>query len=97
MTQKTNIIFLHENYSKLPKKNYPTNKTDGHHFDNIWSLEVLDLKVWCLEKIRGFIFVLVVNYKFSKFGWTFSLKNKNAQTRKDSFENINIGSKRLPN
>ena len=31
---------------------------------------------------------------FSKFGWTQSLKNKNAQTIKDSFENIHINSKR---
>ena len=34
---------------------------------------------------------------FSKYGWTIPLKNKNAQTIKDSFENILIGSKRQPN
>ena len=34
---------------------------------------------------------------FSKFGWTSSLKNKNAQTIKNSFENILISSKRKPN
>ena len=32
-----------------------------------------------------------------KFGWTVPLKNKNAQTIKDSFENILITSKRKPN
>ena len=34
---------------------------------------------------------------FSKFGWTVPLKNKNAQTIKDFFENILISSKRKPN
>ena len=31
---------------------------------------------------------------FSKFGWTVPVKNKNAQTIKDSFETISITSKR---
>ena len=34
---------------------------------------------------------------FSKFGWTVALKNKNAQTITNSFENILIISKRKPN
>ena len=33
---------------------------------------------------------------FSEFGWTVPLKNKNAQTIKDSFEKILLGSKRRP-
>ena len=33
----------------------------------------------------------------SKFGWIIPLKNKNAQTIKDSFENIIVSSKRKPN
>ena len=40
---------------------------------------------------------LVVIDNFSKFGWTSPVKNKNAQTIKDSFENILISSKRKPN
>ena len=35
--------------------------------------------------------------KFSNFGWTISLKNKNAKTIKDSFENILKTSKRKAN
>ena len=42
-------------------------------------------------------YVLVVIDNFSKIGWTVPLKNKNAQTIKDSFENILISSKRKPN
>ena len=41
-------------------------------------------------------YVLVIIDNFSKFGWTVPLKNKNAQTIKDSFETILISSKRKP-
>ena len=41
--------------------------------------------------------MLVTIDNFSKYGWTVPLKNKNAQTIKDSFENILICSKRKPN
>ena len=47
--------------------------------------------------IRGYIYILVVTDNFSKFGWTIPLKNKNAQTIKDSFENMLIYSKRKLN
>ena len=40
--------------------------------------------------------VLVTIDNFSKYGWTVPLKNKNARTIKDSFENILISSKRKP-
>ena len=96
MTQKNIKIFINEIYSKPPKKNYPTNKTDVYHIDDIWSLDILDLKDYCPENNRGYRYVLVVIDNFSKYGWTIPLKNKNAQTIKDSFENILINSKRKP-
>ena len=49
------------------------------------------------ENNRNYRYVLVIIDNFSKYGWTISLKNKNAQTIKDSFENILINSKRSPN
>ena len=49
------------------------------------------------ENNRGYRYVLVTLDNFSKFGWRIPLKNKNAQTIKDSFENIIINSKRKPN
>ena len=49
------------------------------------------------ENNTGYRYVLVIIDNFSKFGWTTPLKNKNAQTIKDSFENIIINSKRKPN
>ena len=96
MTQKNIKIFINEIYSKGPKKYYPTNKTNVYHIDDIWSLDILDLKDYGPENNRGYRYVLVVIDNFSKFGWTIPLKNKNAQTIKDSFENILISSKRKP-
>ena len=97
MTQKNIKIFINEIYSKPPKKNYITNKTDVYYIDDIWSLDILDLKDYGPENNRGYRYVLVIIDNFSKFGWTIPLKNKNAQTIKDSFENIRISSKRSPN
>ena len=97
MTQKNIKIFINEIYSKPPKKYYPTNKTDVYFIDDIWSLDILDLKDYGPKNNRGYRYVLVIIDNFSKFGWTIPLKNKNAQTIKDSFENILISSKRKPN
>ena len=97
MTQKNIKIFINEIYSKGPKRYYATNKTDVYHIDDTWSLDILDLKDYGPENNRGYRYVLVVIDNFSKFGRTIPLKNKNAQTIKDSFENILISSKRSPN
>ena len=97
MSQKNIKIFINEIYSKPPKKNYATNKTDVYHIDDIWSLDILDLKDYGPENNRGYRYVFVVIDNFSKFGWTISLKNKNSQSKKNSFENILISSKRSAN
>ena len=97
MTQKNIKIFINEIYSKPPKKYYATNKTDVYYIDDIWSLDILDLKDYGPENNRGYRYVLITIDNFSKYGWTIPLKNKNAQTIKDSFENILISSKRKPN
>ena len=87
---------MNEIYSKSPKNHYPTNKTDVYYIDDIWSLDILDLKDYGPENNRGYRYVLVVKDNFSKFDWTVPLKNKKAQTIKDSSENILISSKRKP-
>ena len=97
MTQKNIKIFIKEIYSKGPKKIFATNKTDVYYIDDIWSLDILDLKDYGPENNRGYRYVLVIIDNFSKFGWTTPLKNKYAQTIKDSFENILTNSKRKPN
>ena len=97
MTQKNIKTIINENCSKGPKKKFVTKKTDVYHIDDIWSFDNLDLKDYGPENNRGYRYVLVVINNFSKFGWTIPLKNKNAQTIKDSFENILINSKRSQN
>ena len=97
MTQKNIKIFINEIYSKPPKKNYITNKTNLYYIDDIWSPDILDLKDYGPKNNRGYRYVLVVIDNFSEYGWTVPLKNKNAQTIKDSFENILSNSKRKPN
>ena len=97
MTQKTIKIFINEIYSKPAKRNYSTDKTDVYHIDDIWSLDILDLKDFGPENNRNYRYVSVIIDNFSKSGWTIPLKNKNAITVKDSFENILISSKRKPN
>ena len=97
MTQKNIKIFINEIYSKGSRKSYPTNKTDVYHIDDTWSLDILDLKDYGPESNRGFRYLLVIIDNFSKFGWTIPRKKKNAQTIKDSFENIFLSSKRSPN
>ena len=97
MTQKNIKIFINEIYSKPPKKYFATNKTDVYHIDDIWSLDILDLKNYGPGNNRGYRYVLVIKHNFSKFGWTVPLKTKNAVITKDSFENILISSKRSTN
>ena len=84
-------------HSKPPKKNYATNKTNVYHIDDIWSLDILDLTDYGPENNKGYRYVLVILDYFSKYGFTTPLKNKNAQTMKDSFESIIKSSKRSPN
>ena len=76
MTQKNIKILINEIYSKGPRKSYPTNKTDVYHIDDIWSLDILDVKDYGPENNRGYRYVLVFKDNFSKFGFTLSLTNK---------------------
>ena len=100
MVQKTIKNLTSEIYSKPPKKNYATNKIDVYHINDIWNFDLLDLKDYGPENNRRYRYVLVIINNFSKFGRTVPRKNINAQTIKDSFENIlinSLNSKRKPN
>ena len=76
MSQKHIKIIINEIYSKPPKKNYDTNKTDVYYIDNIWFLDILDLNDYGTENNRGYRYVLVTIDNFSKYGWTVPLKKK---------------------
>ena len=96
MTQKNIKKFINGIYSKGPTKSYLTNKNDVHHIDEIWSLDILDVKDYISKNNRGYSYVLIIIDNFNKFGSTVPIKNKNAQTIKESFGNIIIISKRKP-
>ena len=85
MTQKVIKTFRNEIFPKPPEKIYPRNKTDVYHNDGIWSSGILDLKDYGSENKLRYRYVLVIKEIFSKIGFTFPLKNKKAQTIKDSF------------
>ena len=55
------------------------------------------MKDYGRENKKIYRYVLVIKDNCSKFGCTVPLKNKNAQTIKEPFENIFISSKRKPN
>ena len=61
MTQKTINNFMNEVYSEAPKQNYVTKETDVYRIDDIWSLDILDLKDYGPETNRGYRKVLIVS------------------------------------
>ena len=88
MTQKSIKIFINEIYSKPPKEIYDPNRTDVYHVDNIWSLDILDIKDYGPENNRNYGIVLVIFDNFSKYGWTVPVKIRSGQTTRNSFKNI---------
>ena len=77
---ENNQNFYRWNLFESRQKTYATNKTDVYQTDDNWSLDIIDLKNYVPENIRGYRYVLVIIDNFSKFGWRISLKNRNAQT-----------------
>ena len=54
MTQQSIKIYVNEFFSRPPKENYATNKTEVYHIDDIWSLDILDLKDYGPENNRRY-------------------------------------------
>ena len=94
MTQETIKIFGDEIDSKGLQQNYITNKTDFYHIDDIWSLDIVDLRDNCPANNREYVYVSVVIVNFSKSGWAVAIRNKNAITKTNSSENIHITAKK---
>ena len=91
---KTFKKFINDIYSKPSEKYYVTNKTNVYHIHDIWPPDILDFKDYGPKNNRGYRYVLVVIDNFSKYGWTVPLKNKNAQTIKDSLQSVLISSEK---
>ena len=81
-------IFINEKYTKSPQKIYKTNKTMIKSIDDTWSSDLLDMIDSDPKNYKGYRYVFVVIDKFSKFGWTIPLKNKQAQSITDAFSQI---------
>ena len=94
LIKKSIKLFINEIYSKPPKKDYATNKTDVYYIDDAWSSGIIELKDYSPENNRWYRFVLVIIDTFSKLGWTVPLKNKNFQTIKGAFEKNLMSSKK---
>ena len=56
-------------------------------------MELSDIKDYGEQRLKV---LSVFIHKFRKFGWTVSLENRNAKTRKNSLRKIFIFSKRYP-
>ena len=88
--------FVDEIYSKLPKKNYPTNKITYNHIDEIWSIDLADMIDYKISNNKGFRYIFIFVDNFSKYLWGIPLKNKYSQTITNEFSNILSTSKRKP-
>ena len=87
---------IKEIYTKPPKKNYETNKTLLKSFDETRSADLLQMDDYGVVNNKGYSYILPVIDNFSKFGWTFPLKNMFAKTITEAFSNIINTSKRKP-
>ena len=67
MTQRTIDVSNNEIYSKPPRNNSITNRTDVYHIDDTWSVDILDLKDYGPELNRSYRYFLVKIDTFSKF------------------------------
>ena len=57
MTEKDiTKVFIDEIFSKVPKRNYKTNKTIVKHIDDTWSADLLDVRLSSLKQQRIDIF-----------------------------------------
>ena len=88
MSQKSIKRFVNETCGKAPKRNSITKKTEVCHIDHIWTLDILDKRDYGPQNNRGYRYVLVIIDNLIKFGFTYPLINKNAQTITNSIKNV---------
>ena len=89
-------IFIDEIYSKAPKKNYPTKKILYNHIDEIWSVDLADMKDYKISNNKGCRYIFIIIDNFSKFLWAIPLTNKYSESITNEFSNILTTLKRKP-
>ena len=68
MAKKDKIrFFIDEIYSKLPLRNFPTNKIIYNHIDETWSINLADKADYKTSNNNGFRYISVVIDNFSKY------------------------------
>ena len=82
-------------FAEPPKTSFATEKTDVKYIDAAWSIDLLDLNDYGPKTNFKKVY-FSSNQKFLQFMLGFSIW-KNAQTMKNSFEDIIKTSKRKPN
>ena len=80
-------VFFYETYTKSPFKNYVANKTIIKAIDDTYSMDIVDPNDYVPKNNGGFRHTLVVMDTFIKNGSTVPLRNKNAQSLNNCFEN----------
>ena len=87
-------ILIDENYSKPPKKNYPTNKIVYNHINEIWSIDLDDMIEYKNSNNKEFRYIFIIIGFFSKYLWCIPLKNEYSETITNGISNIPTTSKR---
>ena len=82
MSQETIKTFIDESNSKEPKQNYNTKKTDVCHIDDIWSLDLLDLKDYVPENNRNYRYFSVAIGKLFSLNWLDNPSQKTLKRKK---------------
>ena len=73
-------VFKNSICANPPKKNSVTKKTDYFYKNYICRMDLLDVNDYAPQVFESYRHIIVVIEKFSMFGWTVSIKNKQAQT-----------------
>ena len=87
-------IFIDQIYSKPPMENYPTNEMLYNHIDEIWIIGLADMINYKNSNNRGYRYIFVFTYKFSKHLSCILLKTENSQTITQDFSKFLTKSKR---
>ena len=66
-----------------------------YYIDNIWNLDILDVRDYDIENNRRCRYVLVLIDNFSKFGWT--VPSKNCSNKKELYEKFSDKLKKKTN
>ena len=89
-------IIIDEIYSKVPMRNYPTNKIIYNHIDEIWSIDLADMIDYKTSNNKSYRYIFVIIDNYSESFWAVPLKKKYSQTITNEFSNILTTAKRKP-